>query len=194
MYLTWDEVQYIFLSNNMIQVLPVVPAKHNPHYLIFKSCKSLGWLKQKFYLLLCTFWSVLQYNVRMLFPSIEIDTAMNARESEKYLPSSRSLSASKQCRDFVGRDISGTTFFQGRDKSRTTFNINNRKQFQITAHPIFCRFTIYWFPVYHFRCMKVKPLVIWIWNQNIAISTIVGTSSHIILPQHLNFHYFSLYD
>ena len=37
--------------------------------------------------------------------------------------------------------------------------------------------TIYWFPVCHFRCMK--PLVIWIWNQNIAISTIVGTSSHI---------------
>ena len=26
--------------------------------------------------------------------------------------------------------------------------------------------------------MKFKPLVIWIWNQNIAISTIVGTSSH----------------
>jgi hypothetical protein len=25
--------------------------------------------------------------------------------------------------------------------------------------------------------MKFKPLVIWIWNQNIAISTIVGTSS-----------------
>jgi hypothetical protein len=32
-------------------------------------------------------------------------------------------------------------------------------------------FTMYWFPVCHFRCMK--PLVIWIWNQNIAISTIV---------------------
>ena len=39
--------------------------------------------------------------------------------------------------------------------------------------------TMYWFPVYHFRCMKFKPLVIWIWNQNVAISTIVGTSSHI---------------
>ena len=39
--------------------------------------------------------------------------------------------------------------------------------------------SMYWFPVYHFRCMKFKPLVIWIWNQNIAISTIVGTSSHI---------------
>ena len=39
--------------------------------------------------------------------------------------------------------------------------------------------TMYWFPVCHFRCMKFKPLVIWIWNQNVAISTIVGTSSHI---------------
>ena len=37
---------------------------------------------------------------------------------------------------------------------------------------------MYWFPVCHFRCMKLKQLVIWIWNQNIAISTIVGTSSH----------------
>ena len=33
--------------------------------------------------------------------------------------------------------------------------------------------------VCHFRCMKFTPLVIWIWNQNIAISIIVGTSSHI---------------
>ena len=41
--------------------------------------------------------------------------------------------------------------------------------------------TMYWFPVCHFRCMKFKPLVIWIWNQNIAISTIVGTSSHIMI-------------
>ena len=40
--------------------------------------------------------------------------------------------------------------------------------------------TMHWFPVYHFRCMKFKPLVIWIWYQNIAISTIVGTLSHII--------------
>jgi hypothetical protein len=29
--------------------------------------------------------------------------------------------------------------------------------------------TMYWFPVCHFRYMKFKPLVIWIWNQNIAI-------------------------
>ena len=37
--------------------------------------------------------------------------------------------------------------------------------------------SMYWFSVCYFRCMKFKPLVIWIWNQNIAISTIVGTSS-----------------
>jgi hypothetical protein len=43
-------------------------------------------------------------------PSIETGTDMNARESENYLPISRSFSASKQCRDFLGRDISGTTF------------------------------------------------------------------------------------
>ena len=40
--------------------------------------------------------------------------------------------------------------------------------------------SLYWFPVCHFRCKEFNPLVIWIWNQNIAISTIVGTSSHII--------------
>jgi hypothetical protein len=39
--------------------------------------------------------------------------------------------------------------------------------------------TMYWFPVCHFRFKEFKPLVIWIRNQNIAISTIVGTSSHI---------------
>jgi hypothetical protein len=35
------------------------------------------------YILECT---VVLYNVRMLFPSIETGTAMNARESENYLP------------------------------------------------------------------------------------------------------------
>jgi hypothetical protein len=39
--------------------------------------------------------------------------------------------------------------------------------------------TMYWFPVCHFRCKEFKSLVIWIRNQNIAISTIFGTSSHI---------------
>ena len=144
----------------MRQVLPVVPAKHNPFYL---------------YLLLCTFWSVLQYNVRMLFPSIETGTVVNARESENYLPSSRSFSASKQCRYFVGRDIPGTTFFQGQDKSGTTITGSSSRLLRIRFS---ADLSIYWFPVYHFRCKKFKPLVIWIWNQNIAISTIVGTSSH----------------
>ena len=50
--------------------------------------------------------------------------------------------------------------------------------------------TMYWLPVCHFRCKEFNPLVIWIWNQNIAISTIVGTSSHInqwpITPAFLN--------
>ena len=41
--------------------------------------------------------------------------------------------------------------------------------------------TMYWFPVCHFRCKEFNPLVIWIWNQNTTISTIVGTSSHIII-------------
>jgi len=35
---------------------------------------------------------------------------MNARESENYLPISRSSSASKWCRDLLSRDIPGTTF------------------------------------------------------------------------------------
>jgi hypothetical protein len=38
--------------------------------------------------------------------------------------------------------------------------------------------TLFWFPVRHFRCKEFNPLVIWIWNQNIATSTIVGTSFH----------------
>ena len=150
-------------------------------------------------------WSVLQYNVRMLFLSIETGTAMNARKSEKYPPISRSFSASKQC-----RDISGTTFFQGRDILGTTFNIHNWKQSEIPLPsdgfygfavavgqqihksrqmaeesrtktevvPDYCTSDFLQIqPCIGFRCMKFKPLVIWIWNQNIAISTIVGTSS-----------------
>jgi hypothetical protein len=35
------------------------------------------------------------------------------------------------------------------------------------------------FRLCHFRCKEFYPLVLWIWNQNIAISTILGTSSHI---------------
>jgi hypothetical protein len=49
---TWSGAIYAFESLchtcNMRQVLPVVPAKQNPHYLIFKSCKSFGWLKRNF--------------------------------------------------------------------------------------------------------------------------------------------------
>ena len=44
------------------------------------------------YFLECT---VVLYNIRMLFPSIETDTAMNARESENDLPISGSFSVSK---------------------------------------------------------------------------------------------------
>jgi hypothetical protein len=52
--------------------------------------------------------------------------------------------------------------------------------------------TMYWFPVYHFRCMKFKPLGIWIWNQNIGISTIVGTSSHNNYIYHTSVYVFLL--
>jgi hypothetical protein len=38
--------------------------------------------------------TVVLYNVRMLFPSIETGKAMNARESENYLSISRSFSKS----------------------------------------------------------------------------------------------------
>jgi hypothetical protein len=40
--------------------------------------------------------------------------------------------------------------------------------------------SLHYFDALNERDMKFKPLVIWIWNQNIAISTIIGTSSHII--------------
>ena len=47
-------------------------------------------------LLTCVYFlECIKYNVRILFPSIETGTAMNARESENYLPISRSFSASK---------------------------------------------------------------------------------------------------
>ena len=39
-------------------------------------------------------------------------------------------------------------------------------------------------PCIGFRCKEFNPLVIWIWNQNIAIFTIVGTSSHITFWKH----------
>jgi hypothetical protein len=83
----------------------------------------------------------------------------------------------------LGRDISGTTFFRteiyrGRLLTFITGSSSRLLHIRFSADLV-----MYWFPVYHFQCMKFKPLVIWIWNQNIAISTIVGTSSHIRLSQ-----------
>ena len=130
------------------------------------------------YLLLCTFWSVLQYNARMLFPSIETGTAMNARESENYLSISRSFSAPKQCQDFLGRDISGTPFFRAEIYWGRLLTFITGSSCRLLRIRFSSDLTMYCFPVYHFQCMQFKPLVIWIWNQNIAISTIVGTSSH----------------
>ena len=81
----------------------------------------------------------------------------------------------------MGRDISGTTFFRaeiywGRLLTSITGSSSRLLRIRFSAD-----LSMYWFPVCHFRCIKFKPLVIWIWNQNIAISTIVRTSSHIIL-------------
>ena len=81
----------------------------------------------------------------------------------------------------MGRDISGTTFFRaeiywGRLLTCITGSSSRLLRIRFSAD-----LSMYWFPVCHFRCIKFKPLVIWIWNQNIAISTIVRTSSHIIL-------------
>jgi hypothetical protein len=39
------------------------------------------------------------------------------------------------------------------------------------------------FRLRHFRCKEFYLLVLWIWNQNIAIATIVGTLSHINLKE-----------
>ena len=94
----------------------------------------------------------MQYNVlRMLFPSIFC--------SEIY-----------RGRLFVRAEI-----YRGRLLTLITGSSSRLLRIRFSAD-----LTMYWFPVCHFRCMKFKPLVIWIWNQNIAISTIVGTSSHII--------------
>jgi hypothetical protein len=54
-------------------------------------------------------------------------------------------------------------------------------EYQITALPYGVEFHQYpciGFRLRHFRCKEFYPLVLWIWNQNIAISTIVGNSSH----------------
>jgi hypothetical protein len=132
-----------------------VPAKQNSHYLIFKSCKSLGLLKQKFYLLLCAIWSELQYNVRMLIQCMKI---VSRYFGPRYI------------RDHFFR----AEIYWGRLLTFITGSSSRLLRILFSAD-----LAMYWFPVCHFRCMKFKPLVIWIWNQNIAISTIVGTSSHI---------------
>jgi hypothetical protein len=59
-------------------------------------------------------------------------------------------------------------------------------EYQITTHPYGIEFhqqPCIGFRLRHFRCKEFYPLVLWIWNRNIAISTIVGTSSHINLNQ-----------
>ena len=132
-----------------------MPAKQNSHYLIFKSCKSLGLLKQKFYLLLCAIWSVLQYNVRMLIQCMKI---VSRYFGPRYI------------RDHFFR----AEIYWGRLLTFITGSSSRLLRILFSAD-----LAMYLFPLCHFRCMKFKPLVIWIWNQNIAISTIVGTSSHI---------------
>jgi hypothetical protein len=54
-------------------------------------------------------------------------------------------------------------------RPRSTYGLNSSHRFSADL-------TLYWFPVCHFRCKEFNPLVIWLWNQNIAISTIVGTN------------------
>ena len=44
-FATSDEKKIYSVTHIMRQVLLVMTAKQTPHYLIFKSCKSLGWLK-----------------------------------------------------------------------------------------------------------------------------------------------------
>jgi hypothetical protein len=70
-------------------------------------------------------------------------------------------------------EIFWAEIYQGRLLTLITGSSSRLLRIQFSAD-----LTMYWFPVCHFRCMKFKPLVIWIWNQNIAISTLVGTSFH----------------
>ena len=80
---------------------------------------------------------------------------------------------------FLGRNISGTTFFWAEIYRRRLLTFITGSSSRLLRLWFSADLTMHWFPLCHFRCMKFKPLVIWIWNQNIAISTIVGTSSHI---------------
>jgi hypothetical protein len=75
---------------------------------------------------------------------------------------------------YIGEDFLRAEIYRGRLLTLITGSSSRLLRIRFSAD-----LTMYWFPGCHFRCMKFKPLVIWIWNQNIAISTIVGTSSHI---------------
>ena len=74
---------------------------------------------------------------------------------------------------YFGNDIFRAEIYRGRLLALITGSSSRLLRIRFSAV-----LTMYWFLVYHFRCMKFKPLVIWIWNQNIVISTIVGNSSH----------------
>jgi hypothetical protein len=76
------------------------------------------------------------------------------------------------CRDVLGTTFLRAKIYRGRLLTLITGSSSRLLRIRFSAD-----LTMYWFLVCHFRCMKFKPLVIWIWNQNIAISTIVGTSS-----------------
>jgi len=80
---------------------------------------------------------------------------------------------------FLGRNISGTTLFRAEIYWGPLLTSITGSSSRLLRLRFSADLTMHWFSVCHFRCMKFKPLVIWIWNRNIAISTIVGTSSHI---------------
>jgi hypothetical protein len=82
---------------------------------------------------------------------------------------------------YIGEDFLRAEIYRGRLLTLITGSSSRLLHIRFSAD-----LTMYWFPECHFRCMKFKPLVIWIWNQNIAISTIVGTSSHIIVIHNIS--------
>ena len=100
----------------------------------------------------------------MIFPSIETGMAMNARESKHYLPISRSYSVHQNSVEMLWPEIYQVRLFLRAE-------IYRERLLTFITVSSFCRNTLYWFLVRHFRCMEMCPLVIWIWNQNIAIST-----------------------
>ena len=174
----------------MRQVLPVVPAKHNPHYLIFKSCKSLGdWNRNFTYFCVlfevycstmqgCSFHLLKQERPWML-ANLKIICQFHAHSvrqnsveifwAEIYRGRLYFRAEIYRWRLYFRAEI-----YRGRLLTLITGSSSRLLRIRFSADLI-----MYWFPVYHFRCMKFKSLVIWIWYQNIAISTIVGTSSHI---------------